>query len=379
MLCSSRLHRALPPSRPPDGVRRCFLERSASGHFLWRPYRRRARARGGAGGLAFFLLLFRGARPRGGWCSSTIARLQGFSSCSPAAVPRQWSSRRMTTSLVVGRSKPGCSLPPALSFKDVHHPCWGGGRAESGLRFSRGLAARFFLQHSGEKGVRQPCEGGELRLCGVGRLRRRQLPRVWLLGLEGFGVASNAAFCRLDGVWLSVHRTGDGHAVRRSATPTASPASSAAPGVVQDVVRRGGGSDVLGWSCPHSRSEDGSEDLFARALGRPPFSGTALVRRWLLSSVLRWSPRLVRLPTAEVVPSAGETVSATCRRTSDSLALMASLLPPVGGRGRGPIRSSAHPEVIAAAGEPLRAEVVVAAGAEVVAAVGGAVRSQLPS
>jgi hypothetical protein len=26
----------------------------------------------------------------------------------------------MTTSLVVGRSKPGCGLPLALSFKDVH-------------------------------------------------------------------------------------------------------------------------------------------------------------------------------------------------------------------------------------------------------------------
>jgi hypothetical protein len=31
MLCSSHLHRALPPSGPTDGVRRCFLERSASG------------------------------------------------------------------------------------------------------------------------------------------------------------------------------------------------------------------------------------------------------------------------------------------------------------------------------------------------------------
>jgi hypothetical protein len=35
--------------------------------------------------------------------------------------------------------------------------------------------------------------------------------------------------------------------------------------------------------------------------------------------------------------------------------------------------------VIAAAGEPLGAEVVVAAGVEVVAAVGGAVRTQLPA
>jgi hypothetical protein len=67
--------------------------------------------------------------------------------------------------------------------------------------------------------------------------------------------------------------------------------------------------------------------------------------------VLRWSPPLVRLPTTEVVASAGETVSATCHRTSDSLALMASLSPPVGRRGRGPIRSSAHPEVIAAGAE----------------------------
>jgi hypothetical protein len=85
---------------------------------------------------------------------------------------------------------------------------------------------------------------------------------------------------------------------------------------------------------------------------------------------LTWSPLLVRLPTAKVVASAGETVSATCRRTSDSLALMALLSSPVKGRGRGPIRSSAHPEVIAAAGESLGAKVVVAPGAEVVAVVG---------
>jgi hypothetical protein len=44
-------------------------------------------------------------------------------------------------------------------------------------------------------------------------------------------------------------------------------------GVVQDVVRRRGGVRVLGWSCPHSRSEDGSEDLFARA-------GAAAIHRY---------------------------------------------------------------------------------------------------
>jgi hypothetical protein len=71
----------------------------------------------------------------------------------------------------------------------------------------------------------------------------------------------------------------------------------------------------------------------SRALGRPPFAGTALVRRWPLSSALRWSPPLVRLPTTEVVASAGDTISATCRRASDFLALLASLSPPVERRG----------------------------------------------
>jgi hypothetical protein len=79
----------------------------------------------------------------------------------------------MTTSLVVERNEPGCGLPPppALSFKDVHHPRWGGRRAELGSCLPHGLATRFFLQNSGEKGVHQPCGGGELRLRGVDRLR----------------------------------------------------------------------------------------------------------------------------------------------------------------------------------------------------------------
>jgi hypothetical protein len=75
----------------------------------------------------------------------------------------------MTTSLVVGRSKPGYGLPPALNFKDVHHPCWGAGRAALGLRLPHGPAVLFFPQYSGEKGARQSCGAGTLRACGVGR------------------------------------------------------------------------------------------------------------------------------------------------------------------------------------------------------------------
>jgi hypothetical protein len=113
----SLMHCALPPSEPLDGVHPCCLLLADVG----------------------------GARPRGGWRSSDITRLQGFSSCSPTAVPHQWSSKMMTTSFTVGKSKPSCSLPPALSFKDVHHPRCGRGRAEPGPASAR-VAARSFPQ-----------------------------------------------------------------------------------------------------------------------------------------------------------------------------------------------------------------------------------------
>jgi hypothetical protein len=258
-------HRALPPSEPPDGVRRCSLEGSASRPSLpatspseslrsWLCHR-----------SCLPLAAVGGAQPRGGWCSSTIIRLQGFSSHSPVATSGRWSSTRMTTSLVVERSEPGCGLPPALSFKDVHHPRWGGGQAEWGLRLPRGLAARFFLQHLGEKVVCQPCEEGELWVHGAGRLRRHQLPCVWLLGLGGFGAASGCLLPLGWGVAVRPPHRRRSRRARAGHTHSFSCAAGRTGGVVQDVVRRGGGGGVLGWSCPHSRSEDGSEDLFARA------------------------------------------------------------------------------------------------------------------
>jgi hypothetical protein len=102
---------------------------------------------------------------------------------------------------------------------------------------------------------------------GPAGCRRRQLPRVWLLGLDGFGAASS----RLpppSGAWLPVHRTGDGRAVRRSAASVAH-CSDAAQGVVQDVARRGCGSRVLGWFCPHPRRKTGAR-TFMHALRRSP-------------------------------------------------------------------------------------------------------------
>jgi hypothetical protein len=194
------MHRALPPSEPRDGGHPRCLRLATIG----------------------------GARLRGGWCPSAITRLQGFSSCSPAAFPHQWSSRMKTTSLVVGRSKPGCGLCPALSFKDLHHPCCGGGRAEPGFYLSHGPAGLLFLQHSGERALTGLAKGANFDNAGpVGR-KRRQLQRAWLAGSAGSVAASDAASYCLIRAWSSVHRTGDCCAVRTGGSSKTSYAAWAA-------------------------------------------------------------------------------------------------------------------------------------------------------
>jgi hypothetical protein len=229
------------------------------------------------------------------------------------------------------------------------------GKLSWGPAFRMGWRPASSFSIRGRRAFTSLAEEANFGYAGPAGCRHRQLPRVWLLGLDGFGAASGAASCCLVEAWLSVHRTGDGRAVRRSATSTASPAPLAALlrhrlGVVQDVVRRGGWRPCSWMVLSSLPWEDGSEDLFAR-VEAAAVAGKLPMRRWPLSSMLRWSPLLVRLPTAKVVASAGETVSATCRRASNSLALMASLLPPVGGRGRGPLRNGARIEVVATAGE----------------------------
>jgi hypothetical protein len=267
---SSCDHRALLPSGPPDGVRRCSLERSASRSSLLATSPPESARSWWCRQSCFLLAAVGGVQPHGSWHPSTIIRLQGFSSCSPAAVPRRRSPRRMTTSLVVGRSKLGCGLSPTLSFKDVHHPRWGGRRVESGPYPSYGLVTCFFLQHSEEKGVHQSCRGGGPWLHGAGRLQAISCNVSGPLGLDGSGAASDAASCRLVGAWLPIHRTGDSRAVRGFATSMASPARRAHWGTVQVVVRRGGGGGVLIWSCPHSCWSDGSENPFVHAEAAAP-------------------------------------------------------------------------------------------------------------
>jgi hypothetical protein len=108
---STCIHHALPPSRPPDGVHWCSLEGSASGSsppaiLLPKSSRSWWRRRS-----CLPLVFVRGVQPHGDWHSSAIARLQRFSSRSLVATSGWWSSTRMTTSLVVERSEPGCGLP----------------------------------------------------------------------------------------------------------------------------------------------------------------------------------------------------------------------------------------------------------------------------
>jgi hypothetical protein len=111
MPCSSCDHRALSPSGPPDGVGRCSLEGSASRSSL--PATSPSESARSWWCRRSYLLLAAvgGVQPHGSCHPSTIIRLQGFSSRSPVATSGWWSSTRMTTSLLVERSEPGCGLP----------------------------------------------------------------------------------------------------------------------------------------------------------------------------------------------------------------------------------------------------------------------------
>jgi hypothetical protein len=162
---------------------------------------------------AILRLVVGGMQLRGSWYLSAIVRLQGFSSVSPAASPRRWSPKTVTTSPWVGRSKPGCDLGPALSFKDVHHPRWGGGRAEPELYISRGFVGQPLLQHSRERALTGPARGADFGNTGLVDDGRRQLQRVGLAGL-----APGAPSCRKGGC----------HAARTGGPPKTSRVARAA-------------------------------------------------------------------------------------------------------------------------------------------------------
>jgi hypothetical protein len=146
--------RVLPPSKPPDG-----------------------------GYPPSFRFVVRGTQLRESWYLSAIVRLQGFSSASPAVPLRRRSPKTVTTSPWVGRSKPGCDLGPTLSFKDVHHPRWGGGRAEPELYLPRGFVGHPLLWRSRERALTGPTGSPDFDNAGLVDGGRRHPQRVELVGL----------------------------------------------------------------------------------------------------------------------------------------------------------------------------------------------------
>jgi hypothetical protein len=296
MSSRSPMHRVFPPSEPPDG------EHPQS-----------------------FRLVVGGTQLRGSWYLSAIVRLQGFSSGSPAASPRRWSPKTVTTSPWVGRSKPGCDLGPALSFKDLHHPCWGGGRAEPELYLPRGFVGQPLLQHSRERALTGLAGGADFDNAGPIGGEHRQLQRVRLAGSAGSGLAPGA----------SSRRKGGCCAARTGGPPKMSRAARAA---------------FVFWGYPAFAPVRCLCSEVGAPLVREDPSGDLPVGRRLPSSVLRWRLEKSSSPAGSPPPSA--------LRASGSLYLSSPLERRC---GRGHCCSGVCPEAIAAAVRAPGAEVVVAA------------------
>jgi hypothetical protein len=246
MSSRSLMHRVFPPSEPPDGE----LPQS-------------------------FRLVVGGTQLRGSWYLSAIVRLQGFSSGSPAASPRRWSPKTVTTSPWVGRSKTGCDLGPALSFKDFHHPCWGGGRAELELYLPRGFVGQPLPQHSRERALTGLAGGADFDNAGPIGGVRHQLQRVGLAGLAPGAPSRCKGGCR---------------AAHTGGPPKTSRAARAA---------------FVFWGCPAFAPVRRLRAEVGAPLVREDLSGDLPVGRRLPSSVPRWrwlekSPS----PTGSPPPSA---------------------------------------------------------------------------
>jgi hypothetical protein len=186
-MSSHSMYRILPPSEPPDGER---LRR-------------------------FRLAVVGGTQLRGSWYLSAIARLQGFSSCSPATFPHQWEVWWREA------SRAAASAPPSASRIFVI-------RAEAEGRTEWGVASVWagnpFLP---------PAFGGE---------RHPPAPRRLPPAMPG-----KANCCCPARVQHSVLCPGDGRAAYGPAMPRSSSRRQPRQRVAQHVVCREGGAHVLGW------------------------------------------------------------------------------------------------------------------------------------
>jgi hypothetical protein len=169
----------------------------------------------------------------------------------------------------------------------------------------------------------------------------------------------NANCCCLGRVQLSVLPSGDGRAVCGPAASRSSLRRRLHWEVAQHVVRREGGTRVLGRSRSRSYGENGSEDL--------PVRFGAAAARWCgvggqVATVVGAEVVVAigEAASTEAVASADETVSATCAPDLRLLGFNGWFSSPVRGRERGPFSSNVCPKAIAAGVLPPETEVVVA-------------------
>jgi hypothetical protein len=216
-------------------------------------------------GLVFFLLLLEGCNP---W------ELSSFHHHS--------ASRIFIT-------QPGRNLRPVVIHKDDYQPLWWR-EASRAAASPLPSASRMFIIRTGEEG--EPSGSFAFRVgwrsASSSSIRGRR-------AFTGFAEEANSGYtgpavygavsCRVSGspAWVALvpppalppaagAERGCPSTARATVAPCAGwphprllPRHRSHREVVQGVVRRGGGGGVLGWSCPRSRSEDGSEDLFVRA------------------------------------------------------------------------------------------------------------------
>jgi hypothetical protein len=219
----------------------------------------------------------------------------------------------VTTSSMVGRSELGYNLGPALSFKDLHHPGWGGGRAEPELYLPRGFVGHLLPQHSRERVLTGLAGESDFDNAGLVGGEHRQLQRVELAGSAGSGSAPGAPSRRKSGC----------RAAHTGGLPKTSHAARAA---------------FVFWGCPAFAPVR----RFCAEVGAPLVwedpSGDLPVGGWLPSSALRWW-RLKKSssPTGSPPPSA---LRASCSLdliagsrplsgdTNESLPVAASVLGP---------------------------------------------------
>jgi hypothetical protein len=149
--------------------------------------------------------------------------------------------------------------------------------------------------------------------------------------------------CCQDRVQLSVFHPGDGGRLHR--------------GVAQHVVRREGGTRVLGRSrsCGESESEDLPVRFGAAATRWCSVGGqvAAVVGAEVVVAIGEGA-------SAEAVASADETIRATCAPGLQLVGFNGWFSSPMRGRERGPFSGSVCPEAIATAVLPLETEVVAA-------------------